>query len=150
MKITLYEILNTVDSKKTSKSVNTTGQNFDDILQNQINSNSAPVSQTSSLPPMQSTSKNDFSLINNFDKNRNVEYVEQFLDTLETYQKQLSNPSVSLQDLNTLVSQMEENITNVTPILDSLPDGNALKDLINRAVVTSTVEIIKFNRGDYL
>lgn len=150
MKITPYEILNNVDSKKTSKSVNTTGQNFDDILQNQINSNSAPVSQTSSLPPMQSISKTDFSLINDFDKNRNVEYVEQFLDTLETYQKQLSNPSVSLQDLNTLVSQMEENITNVKPILDSLPDGNALKDVINRAVVTSTVEIIKFNRGDYL
>ena len=150
MKITPYEILTNVNNKKTSTSVNDTGQKFDDILRNQINSQSSPVSQTVSPPPMQSISKTDFSLINDFDKQQNIKHAEQFLDILATYQEQLSNPSVNLRDLNALVSTLEEGITNVLPILDSLPEGNALKDVINRAVVTSTVEVIKFNRGDYL
>lgn len=150
MKITPYEILNNVDNQKTSKSVNSTGQNFDDILRNQLNAQASTVSHAVTPSPIQSISKTDFSMIGNFDSNQNIEQVEQFLDTLEAYQKQLSNPSANLCDLNTLVSMLEDGINYVSPILDSLPDGNALKDVINRAVVTSTVELIKFNRGDYL
>jgi len=150
MKIAPYDLLNNINSKKASKSVNTTGQNFDDILRNQLNSNPSHVSQTASPPPMQSISKTDFLLTDDRDKHQNAEHVERFLDTLETYQKQLSEPSASLKDLDMLVSQMEAGVNTVMPILDSLPDGNALKDIINRAAVTSTVEVIKFNRGDYL
>ncbi|MBW2647151.1 MAG: hypothetical protein JRE23_13445, partial [Deltaproteobacteria bacterium] len=49
-----------------------------------------------------------------------------------------------------LVSGMESEAAKIMPLLDSLPDGDRLKDLLNRAVVTATVEAIKFNRGDYL
>jgi hypothetical protein len=36
------------------------------------------------------------------------------------------------------------------PLLDALPEGDGLRDLLNRMLVTATVETIKFNRGDYL
>jgi len=45
---------------------------------------------------------------------------------------------------------MEKKTAELIPTLESLPDGDKLKDILNQALVTSTVEIIKFNRGDYV
>jgi hypothetical protein len=35
-------------------------------------------------------------------------------------------------------------------VLGSLPEGDGLKDILNQALVTAEVEIIRFRRGDYL
>jgi hypothetical protein len=150
MKITPNEILTNLHNTKRSQSFNTSGQKFDEILRQQISNQASQTGQTTQPPAVQPFSPLNVSMISNGDRHKNIEQVERFLDIIETYQKQLSNPSANLRDLNTLVSMMQEETINVMPILDSLPDGNALKDVINRAVVTSTVEMIKFNRGDYL
>jgi hypothetical protein len=34
--------------------------------------------------------------------------------------------------------------------MESLPEGDGARDLLNRILVTASVEAIKFNRGDYL
>jgi hypothetical protein len=45
---------------------------------------------------------------------------------------------------------MEMENQELIPMMESLPDGDGLKDILNRLLVSSTVEVIKFNRGDYI
>jgi len=76
--------------------------------------------------------------------------MDHFLTLLKNYQKQMEDPRISLKETATIVSQMEQVTQELLPILESLPEGDGVKDLLNRLLVTSTVETIKFNRGDYL
>ena len=76
--------------------------------------------------------------------------MDQFMTLLKNYQKQMEDPRISLKETATIVSQMEQVTQELLPILESLPEGDGVKDLLNRLLVTSTVETIKFNRGDYL
>ena len=78
-----------------------------------------------------------------------LEHVEQLLDTLEEYQQHLGSVSSSSEALKPLVDRMEEHNKSLAAILLTLPDGDALKDILNRALITSVVEVEKFKRGDY-
>ncbi|HUV51150.1 MAG TPA: hypothetical protein VMW78_09055 [Anaerolineae bacterium] len=150
MKIIPHEILEIANDQKTNKLTKTTGDKFEDILQQTINKSSSSEDQTMALPPLQNISNIRFDLISNIDRTENIKRVEKFLDVLENYQKKLKDPSVNLKDMHPLVTQMESEAENMLPLLNSLPDEDGIKDILNRALVTSTVEAIKFNKGDYI
>ena len=76
--------------------------------------------------------------------------VEGFLNLLDNYQRQLADPRVSLKGLDPAVQAMEHGRDTLTPLLAALPEGDRLKDVLNRALVTAELEIIRFRRGDYL
>ena len=150
MNITLHEISRIANEQKTNKGAKTTGNEFEDILQQTINKSSSSEDQTMILPPVQNISNIRFDLISNIDRAQNIERIEKFLDVLENYQKKLEDPSVNLKEMYPLVTRMESEAENMLPLLNSLPDEDGMKDILNRALVTSTVEVIKFNRGDYI
>jgi len=102
------------------------------------------------LPPVQNIPTIPFDQISSIDATQGIERAEQFLNLLEEYQRKLGDTGSTLKDFYPLVSSMQSEAARITPLLDSLPDGDALKEILNRAVVTATVEAIKFNRGDYL
>lgn len=79
-----------------------------------------------------------------------VEKVEQSLHLLESYASALADPQKSLKDLDSLIQSMESEKEKLSGLGKRLPDGHVLKDLINQAAILTTVEVIKFNRGDYL
>jgi hypothetical protein len=76
--------------------------------------------------------------------------VERYLDLLDDYRRQLADPRMSLKGLDTVVREMEAGKDELAPALGSLPDGDGIKDILNRTLVTASLEIIKFRRGDYL
>jgi len=79
-----------------------------------------------------------------------IKKVESFLDLLETYTRALSDPANNLKDIDPLVTSLENEKEKLTALGESLPEGDGLKEIVNQAVIHSTVEILKFNRGDYL
>jgi hypothetical protein len=79
-----------------------------------------------------------------------VEQTENFLDILEEYRNKLLDPQTTLRDIHPLIQRMESEKETLTPVLNSLPPGDGLKDILNDALVNSEVEVIKFNRGDYV
>jgi hypothetical protein len=79
-----------------------------------------------------------------------IEKTENFLDLLEEYKNKLLDPQTTLRDIHPLVQRMESEKETLTPVLNSLPPGDGLKDILNDALVNSEVEVIKFNRGDYV
>jgi len=78
-----------------------------------------------------------------------LERVEQLLDTLEEYQRTLGSASIPAESLMPLVSRMEGHNKALAAVLVTLPDGDNLKDVLNRVLITSVVEVEKFKRGDY-
>ena len=79
-----------------------------------------------------------------------AERTENFLDILEEYQRKLLDPQATLRDIHPLIQRMKTEKEALAPVLNSLPPGNGLKDILNDALVNSEVEVIKFNRGDYV
>jgi hypothetical protein len=78
-----------------------------------------------------------------------LERIEQVLDTLEDYQRSLGAPNTATESLLPLIDRLEEHNKSLASILVTLPDGDALKDILNRVLITSVVEVEKFKRGDY-
>ena len=76
--------------------------------------------------------------------------VERYLDLLDEYRRQLVDPRVSLKGLDAMVREMEAGKDALAPALGSLPEGDGIKDILNRTLVTASLEIMKFRRGDYL
>lgn len=78
-----------------------------------------------------------------------LERVEQLLDTLDEYQQNLGSTSVPGESLQPIIGRMEEHNKALAAVLVTLPDSDNLKDILNRVLITSVVEVEKFKRGDY-
>lgn len=151
MKITPREILDTVIDQKTGKAAGTaTGVNFGDILKETINGQTASASRVGALPPLDNISGMALNALQATGKGEAVKRVSDLLGLLEEYQSQMEDPAVTLKQTAPLVSRMDEESRRLLPMMESLPEGDGLKDILNRLLVASTVEVIKFNRGDYV
>ena len=79
-----------------------------------------------------------------------IERAEQLLDILGEYQRKLADPVFTLRDISPLVQQLETCNIGLVPEIDALADGDELKDILNEVIIASTVEVVRFNRGDYV
>jgi hypothetical protein len=144
------EILKGVPLEKTKKPEKSHVQGFGEILKETLE-NSTKVETENKKPPMvNSIAQIQFPTVSAAEKTPIVGHVEKFLDILDEYQQKLGDPQFTLKDIFPLIDNMETEKERLIPVLNSLPDGNGLKDILNKALITSSVEIIKFNRGDYL
>jgi endonuclease IV len=78
-----------------------------------------------------------------------IDQAERFLDILDEYQKKLGNPTVELGEISPIVNEMAAQKENLMPVLESMSDGDELKEILNRSLVTSSIEIYRFNKGYY-
>ena len=150
MKIIPYKILKSPQQQKTVTSRKAAGNEFQDILKQATDTASKPLEGCMTSPPVQNVPAIHFDHIPNINKAQNIERVEQFLNVLENYHHKLGDPDSTLKEFHPLVADMESETARILPLLDSISDGDELKSILNRAVITATVEVIKFNRGDYL
>ena len=56
---------------------------------------------------------------------------------------------MSLNELNPLIQMMDMEKMDLISAMDSLPDGDGLKDILNETLITASLEVAKFKRGDY-
>jgi len=109
----------------------------------------AKTPSTGKIPPLMNVSGNAGSPVSN-EKKTMLREMEGLLDVMDRYLQKMDNPRNSLRDIHPLVTEMADRAQAMLPLLDALPEGDGLRDLLNRMLVTATVETIKFNRGDYL
>lgn len=79
-----------------------------------------------------------------------VEAAENLLDLLEEYRRHLIKPESQPKEIDALVQRLEGQRERLAPVIDTLPEGDGLKPILNRSLITTTVEIFKYRRGDYL
>ncbi len=83
-------------------------------------------------------------------KNDIMGRVENLLDLLDEYRKKLADPQVSLKELSPLIDKITLRRTDLIPILDSFPEQDSLKEILHRTLIMASLEVIRFNRGDYI
>ena len=79
-----------------------------------------------------------------------VERAERLLDLLSEYQQKLANPAFTLRDISPLIDELKADNKCLVSSVNSLTEGDELKNILNQVIVTASVEIIKFDRGDYV
>ncbi len=79
-----------------------------------------------------------------------ISRVAEFLDTIEEYSEKLARTGNSLKDVSPLIAKIESETQHLKSFSDSLSQEDELKSLVEEALIRSSVEVIKFNRGDYL
>jgi len=143
------EILKNAYPQKIKKDERTIDREFGAILKEAVE-NSSKVDAEDQKPPINTISEIQFNTFLFGEKIPMVDRVEKYLDLLDEYRRKLANPQVTLKDIYLLINEMEVEKQSLIPVLNSLPDGDGLKDILNQTLITSSLEIIKFNRGDYL
>jgi hypothetical protein len=79
-----------------------------------------------------------------------IERLEHFLDVLDQFRQQLADTRVTLKKIDPIMQDLIREKENLSLVLDSLPAGDKLKDIVNRTLITASLEMTRFYRGDYL
>jgi len=79
-----------------------------------------------------------------------IKKVEKFLDLMESYVQALSDPQKNLREIAPIVKSLESEKEKLVAWGESLPEDNILKHIVNQTVILSAMEVLRFNRGDYL
>ena len=150
MKIYTQDISSIIQPpKKHQQSKSSVGE-FDEFLEKAMTPQTGQTASVNALSPLQSLSTLSLAIPSGVDRVQTVKNIDNFLNIMEAYDRKMADPQASLKDVYPFVQQMEKKTTELIPTLESLPEGDKLKDILNRTLVASTVEIIKFNRGDYV
>ena len=76
--------------------------------------------------------------------------IDRLVDRLENYRLKLADPQASLKSIQPLLNDIAASSEKLTPKLEHLDESDPLKDILNRSLVMVSLEITRFNRGDYL
>jgi len=136
--------------ERINKNEKVQGTDFGSVLKNEVEKSSELNSGPQKMSSISSISPIQLNMMSPVQKGSIVDRVENLLNVLGEYQQKLKDPHFSLKEIDPLVKQMEKEKENLAPVLDSLVEDDGLKDILNQALVTSSLETIKFNRGDYV
>ncbi len=143
------EILKNSYAQRISKNEKSTDREFGAVLKEAIENSSKVDAVDQESPTIDNIPEIQFNAFLPGEKIPMVDRVERFLDLLDKYRHKLANPQVTLKDIYPLVNEMDAEKENLIPVLNSLPNGDRLKDILNQTLIASSLEIIRFNRGDY-
>lgn len=136
-----------VDRPAPPASVNGAGE-FGDILKQALGEVSSAVSETDAAAPLPAALA--LRPVDSAPAAAAAKRVEGVLDLLEAYRQKLVDPRVDLTALDGAVREVEKGMEALKPALGSLPENDGLRDIVNRALVAASVEVVRFRRGDYL
>jgi hypothetical protein len=136
--------------QKTQESEKTPNTDFKNILKESVENSTKNPSKMQPSTLMDPVSAIRFNPLSQQDKNITVKRVDNLLNLLENYRKQLSDPHVTLRMLEPVINSIAKEKDQLSGLLDSLPNKDGLKDILNQTLITASLEVIKFNRGDYI
>ena len=144
-----YEISKAAYPKKSDKSQQPAVEKFGAILDEAMADTSKTGTGTMKPRMVDTMSGIQFHSSLSLNESPIVERTERLLDALDKYRENLQNPEVSLDDIYPLISEIEVKKEGLASALNSLPDGDGLKSILNETMITSSLEVARFNRGDY-
>lgn len=85
-----------------------------------------------------------------FDREEVVGRLVRFLDIMDDYAQKLGNPRVTLKEISPLIAKIEAEKDQLKLLSETLPPFDEMRTLLDETLIRSSVEIIKYNRGDYI
>ena len=144
------QILQNLYPETKNKAKQNAGKEFDTILKETVQN-----TQKTETAPLKTTFMHPLSSVQSIpsfgqEQEVTVERIEKVLDLLDQYRRMLADPNVSLKDLEPVIKEMAQEKERMATAMDSLQDGKGLNNILNQALVTASLEITKFYRGDYI
>jgi hypothetical protein len=78
-----------------------------------------------------------------------VDRTERLLDALDAYRGKLGDRRVALKEVAPLIGEIKKQSEDLTSQAEALPDSDPLREILNQTLIVSSLEVLKFNRGDY-
>ena len=150
MKIASKEITGSGAVEKTTQVKRATSTDFKEVLEKAQIGSQTTANCGIALPPSMQVPVISLSPVDSSAEKKLISEVDDFLNLMEEYQNKMEDPAVSLKQIQPLVEKMGTETERLRSTLETLPEASTMKDILNRALVASSVEVIKFNRGDYL
>ncbi len=144
------QVLKTFQHESKTKTQPPAGKEFGNILKETLKN-----STTAGLAPLQTTFINPLpglqpSSSSLSDHQFTANSIEDMINLLDRYREKLADPRVTMKQIDPVIREMTREIENLAPVLDSLPGDEGLKNILNQTLVTVSLEISKFYRGDYI
>ena len=83
-------------------------------------------------------------------RSQGVQAAEKTLTLLEEYQRAIDNPRVTLREIHPLVQSLAEETRGLNQWVVELPPSDPLKKIMTEVGILSSIEVGRFNRGDYV
>lgn len=135
---------------KARQSEQASSTDFKNILKESVEKAARPATQIqapSLLDPVAAVRFNPESML---DKASAVKRVDHLINLLDDYRKQLADPAITLRNIEPLIKSINKEKDQLSALLDLLPNEDGLKDIVNHTLITASLEIVKYNRGDYI
>ena len=123
---------------------------FGTILKESVENSKQDVTGTRRTTFINPLSGVQMSTSSNFDKQYAIDRTENLIGLLDQYRHKLADPGITLKNIDPIIREIDRETDNLAPVLDTLPEGEELKNIINQTLVTASLEVIKFYRGDYI
>ncbi|MGD9183122.1 MAG: hypothetical protein PVF26_11535 [Desulfobacterales bacterium] len=136
--------------QNTQKNEKTPDADFKDILKASVENSTKNPSKIQPSRLMDPVSAVRFNPLSPQDKSITVERVHSLLNLLDNYRKQLSDPHVTLKTLEPLMNTIAREKDQLSGLMESMPKEDGLTHILNQTLITASLEVIKFNRGDYI
>jgi hypothetical protein len=144
------EIIKNGFADKTLRREQDQKDDFKNILKASVERTTHRPEKIQSLPLTHPVSAIRFQPQSPDNKRVTVERIDNFLNLLDNYRNQLADPRVTLRSIEPVMNMIEKEKEQLSSVLDSLTDEDGLKDIVNRALITASLEVVKYNRGDYI
>jgi len=144
------QVLKTFQPESKTKAQPSTGKEFGTILKETLkNSTTAGLAplQTTFINPLPGLQPASSSLSNH---QFSASSIEDMINLLDRYREKLADPRITMKQIDPDIREMTREIENLAPVLDSLPADERLRNILNQTLVTVSLEISKFYRGDYI
>lgn len=79
-----------------------------------------------------------------------IDRIENMINLLDQYRHKLADPQMNLKQLDPIINEIARENDSLASLADSLPVADELKYILDRTMVTASLEVTKFYRGDYL
>ena len=114
---------------------------------NNVNTEDTQIHPTTFISPL-----NGIQTISSskFDPRSAIDRIENLIGLLDQYRHQLADPSTSLKTMDPIIRKIDQERDKLAPALESLGEDEDLKHILNQTLVTASLEVSKFYRGDYI
>lgn len=144
------QVLKIFQHESNTKAQPPAGKEFGAILKETVKNTT-----TAALAPLQTTFINPLAGLQPVsssptDHQFAANSTEDMINLLDQYREKLAAPRITMKQIDPVIREMTREMENLAPVLDSLPADEGLKNILNQTLVTVSLEISKFYRGDYI
>jgi hypothetical protein len=135
--------------KSTSEQATATDE-FKKILKASVDRSKTQAAKIQTAPRPNPSAAIHFTPLSPEARKFTVERLDNLLDLLDQYRNQLADPKVTLRQIEPLLNTIAQEKEQLSAVLNGMPNEDGLRDIVHRTLITTSLEVMKFNRGDYI